>query len=193
MLYQAETKRREAVTAFPTVNDFLASLDIRARIERPGTNRVPRVAQLTQKTNQFNLTTRRYSEREIASMIDSPDHAVFTLTARDRFGDLGLSGVFIARRNGKDAAVDTLLMSCRVLGRRLEQEFVSSCIEAIDQPWRPQRWVAEYVKTNKNAQVANFWTAFGFEEQTLEEFKIAYAAINEPHLDHVPYITVEMP
>ena len=193
-LYQTETRRREVAAQFASVDDFLASLEIKARIEPPNASRVPRVSQLTQKTNQFNLTTRRYSEGDISTMVESPDHAVFTLTASDRFGDLGLTGLFIARLNGQVASIDTLLMSCRVLGRKLEQEFVVYCIEALDKRWQPRRWIAEYVETRKNGQVANFWPIFGFMEETRENGRIRYSADRTSlKIGHVSYITVEMP
>jgi FkbH-like protein len=194
-LYQAEAKRREVATSFGSVEEFLASLELRARIEMPGEARIPRVSQLTQKTNQFNLTTRRYSEGDILRMIESPDHAVFTLTAGDRYGDLGLTGVFIARRvNGEQAAVDTLLMSCRVLGRRLEHEFVARCFEAIDQRWQPRRWNAEYIKTRKNGMVADFWPEFGFLPEAKDDGGARYAVERSKlALSHMPYIKVEMP
>ncbi len=175
-LYQAEAKRRETAATFKTPEEFLASLSLSARIETAAPSRVARVAQLTQKTNQFNLTTRRYSEGDVERMLASDDWAVLTLTASDRFGDLGLTGVFIARRAGADAVVDTLLMSCRVLGRKLEHEFVATCIEQLNERWRPRSWTAEYVKTRKNEQVAGFWPVFGFIEVRRDGDSVHYRA-----------------
>jgi FkbH-like protein len=193
-LYQTEAKRRHAGTKFATVDEFLASLELKARIENAVEGRVQRVSQLTQKTNQFNLTTRRYSETDIARMINSSEHAVFTLTASDRFGDLGLTGVFIAQRlNNEEAIVDTLLMSCRVLGRKVEREFVARCIERLNEQWHPRRWNAEYIKTKKNEQVAHFWPTFGFAAEKNGGDGVRYGADpDELSLDHIPYINVEM-
>jgi FkbH-like protein len=192
-LYQTETKRREVAATFASVEEFLTSLNLTARIEIPIASRIARVSQLTQRTNQFNLTTRRYAESDIASMLDSPDHAVFTLSAGDRFGDMGLTGVFIARRtDAEEAAVDSLLMSCRVLGRQLEQEFVARCIEALDGRWGPRRWTAEYIKTRKNGQVEAFWPTFGFTVKDKSDLRTSYCAERTAlTLKHVPYIQVQ--
>lgn len=175
-LYQADTKRRESAAAFATVEEFLASLSLTARIEPAAKGQVARVAQLTQKTNQFNLTTRRYSEGEIDCMLADPNCAVYTLTASDRFGELGLTGVLIARRQGPEAAVDTLLMSCRVLGRKLEQEFVATCMEQLNRRWALESWTAEYIKTPKNGQVAEFWPIFGFVPADRVDDRVLYRA-----------------
>jgi FkbH-like protein len=193
-LYQAEAKRREATVNFANVEEFLASLQLKARIEIASEHKIARISQLTQRTNQFNVTVRRYSESEIARMMSSRDYAVFTLTASDRFGELGLIGVFIARHlDDKSAIVDTLLMSCRALGRRLEGEFVTCCIEDLDRRWNPSRWEAEYVRGRKNEQVAAFWSNFGFTEEAKEPGRVRYGAERaQLRLDHVPYIAVEI-
>jgi FkbH-like protein len=190
-MYREESRRRESVATYASADEFLAALDLKAVIKRVGQGQVSRVSQLTQKTNQFNLTTRRYSEGEILGMLDDDDCAVFALSAADRFGDLGLTGVLIARRDGDVAVVDTLLMSCRALGRRLEAEFVMNCIEQLQQCWQPRAWVAEYVRTQKNGQVADFWPAFGFVETERRNTATLYrAARGALKLDHVPYIQV---
>ena len=190
-MYREESRRRESVAAFADVEEFLAALDLKAVIKRPEQGQVSRVSQLTQKTNQFNLTTRRYSEGEILGMLGDEDWGVFALSAADRFGDLGLVGVLIAHRIGDEAIVDTLLMSCRALGRRLEAEFVATCVEQLQAKWRARTWAAEYVKTAKNGQVAEFWPAFGFAESERQDATVRYrAAPGELKLDHTPYIQV---
>ena len=84
-------------------------------------------------------------------------------------------------------------MSCRGLGRKLENEFVSCCIEALDRSWKPLRWEAEYVRSRKNEQVASFWLNFGFLEEANESGTIRYGAERgRLKLDHVPYIEVEI-
>ena len=86
---------------------------------------LPRAAQLTQKTNQFNLTTRRYSEEQLSRM-QPPEWGIFTLAAKDRFGDNGIVGVAILRLEGDVAEIDTLLLSCRVIGRTIETAFLAA-------------------------------------------------------------------
>jgi FkbH-like protein len=191
-LYQAEAKRRDGAAAFASVDEFLASLDLRARITPASAAQITRIAQLTQKTNQFNLTTRRYTDGDIAQIINDADQAVFTLSATDRYGDLGLSGVLIAKRRGKEAEIDTLLMSCRVLGRKLENQFVVSCLEHLTVAWAPNSWSAEYIPTKKNRQVAEFWPAFGFRENRRRDTAICYRSDSTAlKLDRIPFIEIE--
>ena len=195
-MYREEEKRREGAKAFATADEFLSSLDIRAEIRVAKSADLARISQLTQKTNQFNLTTRRYSEGEIEHMIATGDCAVYALIARDKFGDLGLTGVLIARRTytgtRNNAHVDTLLMSCRVLGRRLEDQFVIECLRELNRRWEPLVWTAEYIKTKQNDQVANFWPKFGFEATKTEERTTLYSAdVATLALQPIPFITLE--
>jgi FkbH-like protein len=191
-MHREEERRRENAKTFATADEFLSSIDIRAQIRAARAVDIARISQLTQKTNQFNLTTRRYSEGEIEQLAASGDYGVYSLTARDRFGDLGLTGVFIARRDGAGAHVDTLLMSCRVLGRRLEDQFVVECLTVLNRHWHPLAWSAEYIKTGKNDQVANFWPKFGFKPAVTEEPKIVYGAETTTlRLQPIPFITLE--
>ncbi len=145
-----------------SLQEYLLSLQQVAKVHRVRAEEVPRVAQLTQKTNQFNLTTRRYSAAQITTWADDPNTAVFTLSASDRHGDLGLTGVLIARREGTIARIDSLLMSCRVLGRDLEIAFVEYCLKELSTSWNPGLFRAEYIPTAKNGQVAGFWEKEGF-------------------------------
>ncbi len=192
-LYQDETRRREVAAKFATVDEFLASLDLRMEIKHANAPQVARISQLTQKTNQFNLTTRRYSEADIARLISDENYAVFTLAASDRYGDMGLSGVLIAAREGERARVDTLLMSCRILGRKLENQFVASCLKYLSDAWRPRAWHAEYVESRKNRQVVGFWPSIGFAECGKVDATTRYSGEQSSlKLENVPFIRVEM-
>lgn len=104
--------------------DFLESLDLRVRIARARPDDVARVAQLTQRTNQFNTTTIRRSDSEVASLLrDGAD--VMTVDVSDRFGDYGLVGVLILRSTPEAVEVDTMLLSCRALGRGVEHRMIA--------------------------------------------------------------------
>jgi predicted enzyme involved in methoxymalonyl-ACP biosynthesis len=87
---------------------------------------------------------------------------VWTLSARDSFGDMGLTGVLIARRDGSVGVIDTYLLSCRILGRELEYAFAETVMSALERLWGNSDWRASYIATLKNAQVAGFWQSFGF-------------------------------
>jgi FkbH-like protein len=161
-LYQSESQRKAACGAFKSVDEYLASLQTVASIHRVRPAEIARVAQLTQKTNQFNLTTRRYSERDIEALAERQDAAAFSLSVHDRYGDLGLVGVMVLERNGVIGRIDTCLMSCRALGRGLERAMVARCLDVMGRAWDVQKWQAEYIPTRKNMQVADFWTKNGF-------------------------------
>jgi FkbH-like protein len=146
-----------------TREDYLASLGLVVELRRDPRDAVARIAQLTQKSNQFNLTTRRYTETEIADLLESPDATVYALGVRDRFGDSGLTGVAIVRYDRDVAFVDTFLMSCRVLGRDVELA-PWSAIVADARARGCNALTAEWLRTSRNAQVERFFDdRLGFE------------------------------
>ena len=190
-MYRNESDRRTHAGLFQDVVSYLGSLELRADIHPVKEHEVQRVAQLTQKTNQFNLTTRRYTEVQIRAFAEDPDAAVLALSVQDRFGDSGLTGVLIAVKEGSRIRVDELLLSCRILGRRLEHAFVHESIDRLDQEWGPDEWVAEYIPTSKNDQVARFWDQFGFTGSDQPGGARRYlAATGQIKISPVPFISV---
>ncbi len=174
-LYQQESKRKQARGTYDTIDDYIKSMQTVAVIHPVSPGEIPRVAQLTQKTNQFNLTTHRYTEEDISSLVADQNAAVYSLAARDRFGILGLVGVLIIRIKNNVGAVDTFLMSCRALGRRLENAMIEHCLESLGETHIIDRWTAEYIPTAKNAQVANFWPGLGFAEVEVTDDRKIYS------------------
>jgi FkbH-like protein len=172
--YVAERSRAEAQVSFASTEEYLASLDLKAVIHPAPTGELGRVAQLLGKTNQFNLTTRRHSEALVHELAESPDSAVYTLAAADRFGDLGLVAVLIATRKGDEGIIDSLLMSCRALGRKLEFVFVEHCLAELEARWALKTWRAAYLPTKKNAQVAEFWDSLAFTRVGSDEGGVTY-------------------
>ena len=160
-LYQSEHRRAQGKSNYRDLEDYLRSLKTTVHIARASAGSLARIAQLTQKTNQFNLTTRRYSESEIRAFSEDKDIAVYAMTVSDGYGDMGLTGVFIARRRGKDASIDSMLLSCRVLGRQLEVAFADVCMKELEEAWGLETWSAEFLPTKKNAQVSDFWDRLG--------------------------------
>jgi FkbH-like protein len=156
-LYQEEMQRKSEKERYADLETYLESLQQTVQIHVVAEGEIPRVAQLTRKTNQFNLTTRRYSDYEIEQFVGAKDACIYTLSAGDRFGPLGLVGVLIAIRREDTAIVDTLLMSCRALGRQLEMVFVKVAMNEIADAWNISRWEASYIASEKNHQVADFW------------------------------------
>ena len=96
------------------------------------------------------------------------------MAAADRFGDLGLVAVLIATRRGDQGTVDSLLMSCRALGRKLEYAFVEHCLAELETRWKLASWRAAYLPTKKNGQVAEFWDSLGFTRARSDEGGVSY-------------------
>jgi FkbH-like protein len=161
-MYTQDRLRRSTADSYSNFDDYLASLNMVMRVGVDAEAHVARIAQLTQKTNQFNLTTRRYTEAEVLEFMRDPDALVAHFSLEDIFGDSGLVGVAIVRRvTSSEAAWDTLLMSCRVIGRRAEQAFVRTVVNRLAERG-VGRIVSTYVPTAKNEMVRNFWPTVGF-------------------------------
>jgi FkbH-like protein len=158
-VYRAQAERRKLETSATSLEEFYSTLGMRARIGRADAYTIPRIAQLTQKTNQFNLTTHRYSEADISSMSQDPDSAVWWLDLTDRFGPNGVVGVLILRRGRQDIwRIDTFLLSCRVMGRTVENAFLAVVAEEMG----ATELIGEYRPTAKNVAVRELYRRLGF-------------------------------
>jgi FkbH-like protein len=147
-----EQVERESFLAQGTpqsLDDYYASLEMVATIEPATETSIPRIAQLTQRTNQLNLTTRRYTEADLRARAADPSCRVYGLSLRDRFGDLGLIGAAVLQEREGEWELDTFLMSCRALGRRVEEAFATHLAEVAAQTGKPLRGV--FLPTKKNA------------------------------------------
>lgn len=160
-LYAEERKRTESRSASTSLEDFYRSLGMAVRIVPAESQTLSRIAQLTQKTNQFNLTTRRYNEQQIGGLAADPGVQVRGLHATDRFGDNGLVGVAIVRLAGEIAEIDTFLLSCRVIGRTIETAFLAQ-VAADARVARACKLRGWYRKTAKNALVRELYRDHGF-------------------------------
>lgn len=159
--YKANAQRASEQAKFSDLTDFIRSLGIHIEIAKANEFNIPRIAQMTQKTNQFNLTTHRYSEADIHAFIDKGAD-VYCISVSDKFGDNGITGEIIVSADGEIANIDTLLLSCRILGKDIEKAFVKSILNILfDKGIRTVR--AKYITTPKNAQVADFYDKIGFE------------------------------
>jgi FkbH-like protein len=160
-LYTEQRRREDAARSVGDVEAYLASLGTVITIERVSEATVARTAQLTQKTNQFNLTTRRYSEAAIREFAGNPGMLAACARVTDKFGDNGITGVLIVETNGPAWRIDTFLLSCRVIGRRVEHAVLSYLVaEACRQGARAL--VGEFIPTPKNAPAAGFFRDAGF-------------------------------
>jgi FkbH-like protein len=160
--YQANAQRAATLSASGTLDDYLASLAMTCTIARVDSVSRARVAQLINKSNQFNLTTRRYSEREVEAVEkDSSKHAI-QIRLVDRFGDNGIISVIIAHKAKEAWEIDTWLMSCRVLGRRVPEAALGHLIRAA-RAEGAKRLVGRYIPSGKNKMVDEHYKSLGFE------------------------------
>lgn len=160
--YRDAAARAEFSRTFASLADYVASLGIRLRLAPADDFSLPRLAQLTQKTNQFNIATRRRTEAELRGFL-ARGNAVFSLAAADRFGDLGIVGeaeISFADA-GKSARVENFMMSCRALGRGVETAFAQALLNLLRE--RGVETVsADFAPTAKNAPCAKFLPSLGF-------------------------------
>lgn len=163
--YQANAERQAALESTTDMEGYLKNLSMTLVASRIGSIDLPRAAQLINKSNQFNLTTRRYTEAELARLVLDPSVVAMCFRLRDRFGDNGLISVILARpddRWGRAALlIDTWLMSCRVLGRQVE----AAVLEVIAQEATSrgaQALVGEYRPTPRNGMVSDHYPKLGF-------------------------------
>ncbi len=160
--YAAERRRRESQQSFTNMEDYLTSLEMVATVRDIDEPDMARVVQLLGKTNQFNLTTRRHSADTVRTMLATPGVIGLTLRLRDRFGDHGLVSVLIGLPgdNG-NLVIDTWLMSCRVIGRTVEQ-FLFNCLLSRASRCGYHSIQGEYLPTAKNALVRDLYDRLGF-------------------------------
>ena len=162
-MYQAQLARGQFEASFQTMEDFWSSLELEVKIEPACAFSIPRIAQLTQRTNQMNLTTRRYTEAQIEALSNDPGWRVYSVSARDRFGDHGLIGVMILKIEDNRCMIDTFLMSCRVLGLNVEQSMIA-LVAAVAKRAKVKRVLAEYIPTSKNKVAADMYPKLGFKK-----------------------------
>lgn len=162
-MYREEATRRQEAARYTSVEDYLRSLGLRVYMSCGAGVPLARAAQMSQKTNQFNLTTRRYTEGDIGRMVQDHECLVTTWSVRDRHGDYGVTALVIVRfsRAMNEATLDTWLMSCRVLGRKVELS-IADYLMAELLARGVTRLHGEYIPTEKNSQVADFLDILGF-------------------------------
>jgi len=159
--YQAEAGRAALQKQFQSMDEYLMSLEMRAEVKPFDAFHCPRIAQLTQRSNQFNLRTVRYTEDDVKRIAADEGYLTLYFTLRDKFGSHGLISVVILQKDGDALFVDTWLMSCRVLKRGME-EFIANSIMGQAKENGFQRVVGEYLPTPKNRMVEHLYEQMGF-------------------------------
>jgi FkbH-like protein len=166
--YKAQAQRAELANGADSRDEFLASLEIvctfLSAVEAP----LARSVQLLAKTNQFNLTTRRHSAAEVEAFASTPGGQAVAVRVRDRFGDAGAVGLALARTEGGSCLIDSLLLSCRVIGRGIETALLAHLAENAIRAGA-NRLVGEFISTKKNAPCADFYVSHGFAPETTSQ------------------------
>lgn len=159
-MYKAESKRKAIKESGLTIDEFIKSLGLKVSMRLIDESEIERAAQMTQRTNQFNLNTKRRTEKEISDLVKDHQTRVFVIEASDRFGDYGLVGLVILKDENDKLSVDTFLLSCRILGRKVEDVILAgigkfaleqgkSKIEAVFVPSEKNKPILEFMERAK--------------------------------------------
>lgn len=161
-MYLADGKRREVQANALDINEYIEKLEIEVDIHPMTTDEILRTVQLCGKTNQFNLTTIRYSEKEIIEMCNADDTHIFTVHTKDKYGDNGLVSVLVLKISGEQATIESFLMSCRVMGRNLEH-VIANAVLGFCKNHGVKSVIGKYTMTAKNTPVKDLYTRLGFD------------------------------
>jgi len=155
-MYLKQKKINELEESASDLQTFLSQLDLKIFIKDVNEFSLPRVSQLILKTNQFNLTTKRYQELDVEKMIQDPNFIVGCAQVEDKFGDNGITGVFIIKKeNEKEWRIDTFLMSCRIMGRDVEKGIMAYIVNKAKEN-KIEKIKADFLPTQKNKPIENF-------------------------------------
>ncbi len=186
--YQTEFERKQLQISFTSIDEYLKSLEMIGKIKPFEPERYARIAQLTQRSNQFNLRTIRYSEDEIERIANDNHFITLFYTLKDKFGDYGLvSVVIMEKKSDSKIFVDTWLMSCRVLKRGMEEFIVNGMIHTAKKHGF-KTILSEYIPTAKNAMVKDIYRTMGFTE--IEKHK--YSLLIDNYQEKKTYIKEEI-
>jgi len=161
--YQKEAERIVFQESFTNEDDFLKSLNMVSETKSFDTFSIPRIAQLSQRSNQFNLRTIRYTEDEVKRIAQSDNYLTLSFTLEDKFGDNGLiCAIILEKKDDKTLFIDTWFMSCRVLKRGMETYTLNAMVELAKANGYDQI-VGEYIQTSKNEMVKDHYKTLGFQ------------------------------
>jgi FkbH-like protein len=168
-LYAAERQREKLQASVGSMEEWLKSLGITVTGEPVGPSNLARTVQLLNKTNQLNLSTRRLTEAELLEWVRGPGRSLWTINVSDRFGDAGLTGIVSVEVDGANAKIVDFVLSCRVMGRRVEDTMVHVAVERA-RALGARRVLAHFRPTAKNKPCLSFWQGSGFANDGDERF-----------------------
>ncbi len=163
-MYVEQQKRNNFEQATPNLESFLKNLELKILIKKSNEFTIPRISQLTLKTNQFNLTTKRYQESDIKKFSCDDNYIVGCAQVEDKFGDNGITGVFIVNKtNPKEWFIDTFLLSCRVMGREIEKAILGYIINQAKEN-NVELINTQFIPSQKNKPIEDFLPNCGFKK-----------------------------
>ncbi|MFJ8017175.1 HAD-IIIC family phosphatase [Streptomyces sp. NPDC096339] len=177
--YREERARQDFLDTFDSLEGYLRELDVSVTLAPAAPAQYDRVSQLTLRTNQFNLTTQRLQPSDVRALAADPSAGLLTITSGDRFGDNGLVGAVLLRRDGDTVHLDNFLLSCRVFSRGIEQTVLAAVLRHARETGAAQV-LARYRRTAKNGKVADFYPRSGFSTVAFDEKAAAYRHALEP-------------
>lgn len=160
-MYVTERQRKDLKIAIGSLNEWLRSLGTKIRVEELNEANLQRAAQLLNKTNQMNLTTRRMTESEMVDWARQSNHKLWTFQVSDNFGASGLTGIMSLEVEGKSGRIVDFILSCRVMGRKVEETMLYTTIKCAKSQ-QLSKLYAKYIPTSKNKPCLEFWKASGF-------------------------------
>jgi len=165
VMYFQQRERKTLEKSSNNLDNFLKNMDLKITIKKIDSFTIPRISQLILKTNQFNLTTKRYSLEEIQKMSQNNNMLIGCVQVKDKFGDNGITAAFIVEKNGtKEWILDTFLLSCRVMGRQIEKSILGYIIKLAKQN-NVNKIIANFIPTKKNQPIENFLPDCGFKKE----------------------------
>lgn len=166
-MYKAELKRKNLKKKTISLDTYLKSLGLEIIVRNPKLKDLNRVEQMTQRTNQFNLTTKRLNLNDIQKLSKNKNDYIYILDAKDKFGDYGTCGLSIVNVQNKNAYLEVFLMSCRIIGRGIENTFLSEVMSSVMKNEKKLKsFIGKYIPTKKNAQVKDFYINNNFSKNT---------------------------
>ena len=173
--YEYKIKSDELKNSILNEEEFIRQLNIKIEYQCMNQYNEIRFEQLINKTNQFNLTTKRYKLKDLKDILANGGF-IYGIKVEDKFGDLGITGIAILKIDGEEAIIDSFMLSCRILGRKIENEFLKFIMNiAFEKGFKIIK--SSYIKTPKNVQTENFYKDFGFDVISSDEIKTNYQYI----------------
>jgi len=188
-IYKEQLQRIKSKKSHENIEDYLKSLGMVLTMHIDDKMQVQRISQMTQKTNQFNLTTKRYTENDIAIMIDNKFYTVISISVSDNYGNNGITGLAIL--DNVKSEIDSLLLSCRILGRNIEYKFMDIIFDVAKKN-KLIELNSSFIKSNKNHQVTDFYERVGFKKINETIIGSKYnLQIQNYRYQNIPYIKID--